>query len=606
MKSVPRFAVVLCLLAGLVAIAVPPLLRARLSPSGVAPNASTSGEATTTAAPVVAPAHRPTAPALASTRRRPAGRRDELVAAPPPVAALAVPGGVVGGVVGGMPTQAPPPPALAAPRVAREADVDRSSPGLDAEAYDRVRDNPFLAASANPLSTFSVDVDTASYANVRRFLTRGQLPPKDAVRLEELLNYFRYDYAEPRGEAPFSVTTEAGPCPWMPEHRLVLVGLRGRSLAEDAVPPRRLTFLLDVSGSMDVPNKLPLLKHAMGLLVETLREQDRVAIVVYAGSSGLVLPPTSGDRKAEIRDALVSLEAGGSTAGGAGIQLAYRVAEDMFLPGGVNRVVLATDGDFNVGVTSLGDLSRLIEEKRRTGVFLSVLGFGEGNLKDSTMEMLADRGNGNYSYVDDLAEARKVLVSEAGSTLVTIAKDVKVQVEMNPGRVAAYRLLGYENRLLRAEDFADDGKDAGEIGAGHTVTALYEIVPNGVATSLPGVEPLRYQEPAAPTRAAASDELLTVKLRYKEPEGETSRLLSATVRDGEAPRPSESLRFAAAVAEFGLLLRDSEHRGEATWAQVRDLAEGARGRDAGGYRAAFLDLVRRAEALAAPRQAAIR
>jgi Ca-activated chloride channel family protein len=490
--------------------------------------------------------------------------------------------------------------------MARGAEIDRSSPGLDGEAYDRIRENPFLAAATNALSTFSIDVDTASYANVRRFLARGQLPPKDAVRLEELLNYFRYDYPEPRGETPFSVTAEVGPCPWKPEHRLVLVGLRGRSLAEAALPPRRLTFLLDVSGSMDAPNKLPLLKEAMGLLVEGLREQDRVAIVVYAGSSGLVLPPTSGDRKAEIRDALASLEAGGSTAGGAGIQLAYRVAEDMLLPGGANRVVLATDGDFNLGVTSLGDLSRLIEEKRRTGVFLSVLGFGEGNLKDSTMEMLADRGNGNYSYVDDLGEARKVLVHEAGGTLVTIAKDVKIQVEMNPRRVAAYRLLGYENRLLRAEDFADDRKDAGEIGSGHTVTALYEVVPSGVATSLPGVEPLRYQEPAVHSRAAASDELLTVKLRYKEPEGETSRLLNAAVRDcGPVGRGSLNLRFAAAVAEFGLLLRESEHKGGATWPQVLDLAGGALGRDLGGYRKAFVDLVRQAKALSSPRQASI-
>jgi Ca-activated chloride channel family protein len=612
MKSVPKFAIVLCLLVGLVAIAVvPTLLRARLAYRSADPSAPGKGsEPEVAALPTAQPSMQapPASPMQRPARPRVVGRTDEAVARAPFVPAVAVPGGIVGGVVGGLPTQAPPLPSAAtlAQKIAREPEIDRFSPGLDTEAYDRVRDNPFLAVSANPLSTFSIDVDTASYANVRRFLARGQLPPKDAVRLEELLNYFRYDYPEPRGETPFSVTTEVGPCPWKPERRLVLVGLRGRSLEEAAVPPRRLTFLLDVSGSMDAPNKLPLLKEAMALLVESLGEEDRVAIVVYAGSSGLVLPPTSGDRKSEIRDALASLEAGGSTAGGAGIQLAYQVAREMFLPGGVNRVVLATDGDFNVGVTSLGDLSRLIEEKRRTGVFLSVLGFGEGNLKDSTMEMLADRGNGNYSYIDELGEARKVLVSEAGGTLVTIAKDVKIQVEMNPRRVAAYRLLGYENRLLRAEDFADDRKDAGEIGAGHTVTALYEIVPPGVPIDLPAADPLRYQEKSDPSRAAASDELLTVKLRYKEPESDASRLLSAAVRDhGPGSRPSENLRFAAAVAEFGLLLRESEHRGQARWAQVLELAEGARGRDAGGYREAFLDLARRAEELSSTQQAAI-
>jgi Ca-activated chloride channel family protein len=509
-----------------------------------------------------------------------------------------VPGGVMGGIVGGLPMRAP---RLALEQLERPSDVYRGPADFHTEAYDVIRDNPFLAAAANPLSTFSIDVDTASYANVRRFLDQGQLPPKDAVRIEELLNYFRYDYPEPGGEAPFSVATEVAACPWNPEHRLVLVGLRGRSIPDAAVPPRRLTFLLDVSGSMDMPSKLPLLKQAMALLVETLREQDRVAIVVYAGSSGLVLPPTAGDRKAEIREALASLQAGGSTAGGAGIQLAYRVADEMFLRGAVNRVVLATDGDFNVGVTSMGELSRLIEEKRRGGVFLSVLGFGEGNLKDATMEMLADRGNGNYSYVDSLAEARKVLVSEAGGTLVTIAKDVKIQVELNPRRVSAYRLIGYENRLLRAEDFADDRKDAGEIGAGHTVTALYEVVPAGVPIDLPRVAPLRYQGRAPLSDAAAGDELMTVKLRYKQPDGDTSRLLSTAVRDVPAPA-SENLRFAAAVAEFGMLLRGSKHMAASSWAQARDLARGATGVDRGRYRQAFLGLVQKAEDLSTRRE----
>jgi Ca-activated chloride channel family protein len=604
MKSVVRFGLVLCLLLGLVAIAALVLIpRVERPPVGRTAGLVVSPPPASTT-PAVPNAASP-APPPAAAPRAVRERKDEAFLAAVEIDAGVeggVPGGVVGGMVGGLATQAPAGLALA--RRTRPADVYRGPADFHTEAYDPIRDNPFLAATANPLSTFSIDVDTASYANVRRFLAQGRLPPKDAVRVEELLNYFRYDYPEPSGEVPFSVTTEVAACPWKPEHRLVLVGLRGRSIAGAAVPPRRLTFLLDVSGSMDTKAKLPLLKQAMTLLVETLREQDRVAIVVYAGSSGLVLPPTPGDLKVEIRDALASLEAGGSTAGGAGIQLAYRVAADMFLPGGVNRVVLATDGDFNVGITSLGELSRLIEEKRRGGVSLSVLGFGEGNLKDSTMEMLADRGNGNYSYIDSLAEARKVLVSEAGGTLVTIAKDVKIQVELNPRRVAAYRLIGYENRLLRAEDFADDRKDAGEIGAGHTVTALYEVVPAGVPTSLPGVDPLRYQQPALLEGAAAGDELLTVKLRYKQPDGDASRLLATSVRDVPAPA-SENVRFAAAVAEFAMLLRDSEHKGGSSWAQALALVEGARGGDPGGYREAFVDLVRRAEELSTRRQAAI-
>ena len=510
-----------------------------------------------------------------------------------------VAGGIVGGVVGGLPD------AFGRVRLEREAKLHAASQDFQTEAYERIRDNPFLAAAQNPLSTFSIDVDTASYANVRRFLTQGQLPPKDAVRIEELLNYFRYDYPEPTGKAPFSVTTELAPCPWRPDHRLALVGLRGRSLEEKALPPRRLTFLIDVSGSMETPDKLPLLKDALALLVEGLREQDQVAIVVYAGQSGLALPPTSGERKAEIRAALAALEAGGSTAGGAGIELAYRVAAGMYRPGAINRVLLATDGDFNVGVTSVGELSRLIEEKRKTGVFLSVLGFGQGNLKDATMERLADGGNGNYSYIDSLAEAKKVLVSEAGATLVTIAKDVKIQVEWNPSRVAGYRLVGYENRLLHAEDFADDRKDAGEIGAGHTVTALYEVVPAGLPLDGPTREPLRYQQPPA-LAAAHADEVFTLKLRYKEPEGDTSRLLvSAVAASSETARGSERLRFAAAVAGFGLLLRESEYRGQASWPMVLELARGSKDKDASGYRAEFLGLAERAAALQAPKQASV-
>jgi Ca-activated chloride channel family protein len=481
------------------------------------------------------------------------------------------------------------------------------APAFNTEAYDHIRDDGFLTVAANPLSTFSVDVDTASYANVRRFLQGGQLPPKDAVRIEELVNYFRYDYPDPEGEAPFSITTGIAPCPWAKDHLLALVGLQGRRVPDRDVPPRNLVFLIDVSGSMEDPRKLPLLIEGMGLLVDQLRPEDRVAIAVYAGTSGLVLPTTAGDRKAEIRAALQKLRAGGSTAGGAGIQLAYREAASSFIEGGVNRVILATDGDFNVGLTSHGDLVRLIEEKRKTGVFLSVLGFGEGNLKDATMEKLADSGNGNYSYIDTLAEARKVLVSDVGATLFTIAKDVKIQVEFNPRQVSAYRLLGYENRALRAEDFADDRKDAGEIGAGHSVTALYEIVPPGVAASVPGVDPLKYQDAGRPSAAASSGEVLTVKLRYKEPDGEQSRLKTVAVRAGEpSASATASLRFASAVAAFGMLLRDSEHKGSASWETVRRLVADAGAEDAEGYRAEFLGLVARAETLAGPRVAITR
>ncbi len=533
-----------------------------------------------------------------------------------------VPGGVVGGIAGGLPDPAGHREATHEIQLARapaakmaafgfdvrkdEESYRVSRPPVDREAYEHIRDNPFLAAASNPLSTFSIDVDTASYANVRRFLTAGQLPPKDAVRIEELVNYFRYDYPEPRGNAPFSITTELGACPWEPEHRLVLVGLRGRSLDEESLPPRSLTFLLDVSGSMNSPDKLPLLKRAMGMLVETLREEDRVAIVVYAGASGLVLPPTSGAHREEIQAALDSLRAGGSTAGGAGIELAYRVAADSFVEGGINRVVLATDGDFNVGLSSEGDLVRLIEEKRETGVFLSVLGFGQGNLQDSKMEKLADHGNGNYAYIDSYREAQKVLVSEAGGTLVTIAKDVKIQVEFNPARVAAYRLIGYENRALRAEDFADDQKDAGEIGAGHTVTALYEVVPVGVDIDLPAVDPLKYQGPGTATPGRASHELMTVKLRHKQPDGDRSRLQSVAI-DDVAPghELSANLRFSSAVAAFGMLLRESEHRGSASWEQVMELASSAVGSDPGGHRTEFVVLARSAERLATMEQVAI-
>jgi Ca-activated chloride channel family protein len=486
-----------------------------------------------------------------------------------------------------------------ADRSARKVDgfTPQTLAPMNTEAYHHIVDNAFQAVADTPLSTFSIDVDTASYANMRRFLRDRQLPPPDAVRIEELINYFHYDYAAPEDGTPFSVTSHVADCPWNRDHRLVLLGLQARRLPEGQVPPRNLVFLLDVSGSMNEPNKLPLVKAALGLLVDQLRVQDRISVVVYAGASGLVLPPTPGDRKGEIRAAIEMLEAGGSTAGGAGLQLAYKTAREAFIEGGVNRVVLATDGDFNVGVTSEGDLTRLIEQKRKTGVSLSVLGFGMGNLKDSMMEMLADKGNGNYAYVDSLAEARKVLVTEAASTLVTVAKDVKLQVEFNPAAVAAYRLIGYENRTLADADFNDDAKDAGDIGAGHSVTALYEIIPAGAPGGARRVDPLRYQEARRASAAAATDELMTVKLRYKEPDGEASRLLAVAVKDG--PRSdSADVRFAAAVAAFGMLLRDSEHKGTATYAAVLELARQGRGKDPDGYRTEFIQLIESARALA--------
>jgi len=472
-------------------------------------------------------------------------------------------------------------------------------PGHNTEDYDRIEENPFLAVANNPLSTFSIDVDTASYANVRRFLNQNLLPPPDAVRIEELINYFSYDYEPPSGDVPFATHVEVAGCPWQPEHRLVRIGIKGWEIPADTRPPSNLVFLLDVSGSMRPENKLPLLKKGLKLLIEQLGESDRVAIVVYAGASGLVLPSTPGDQKGQILEALDGLSSGGSTNGGAGIQLAYNVAAQNFIPGGCNRVILATDGDFNVGVTNQGDLTRLIEEKAKTGVFLTALGFGFGNIKDSTIEKLADKGNGNYAYIDTIKEAQKVLVEEMGATLVTIAKDVKIQVEFNPAEVQAYRLIGYENRMLRDEDFNDDTKDAGEIGAGHTVTALYEVVPPGVQFEARDVDPLRYQQPAQEGDRPASDELLLVKIRYKKPEGDTSSLIEVPVRDGgqEFKKASADFKFASAVAAYGMLLRGSEYAGEANWKQIGRWAETGLGEDRYGYRDEFVSLVEKAREL---------
>lgn len=484
----------------------------------------------------------------------------------------------------------------AAPMVPLASGMSPVNGSWNREAYSKIDESGFHLVADDPLSTFSIDVDTASYANVRRFLNDGALPPADAVRVEELINYFRFDYANPTDSHPFGVTTDVGPAPWAPAHRLVLVGLEAPELDLGPAPPKNLVFLLDVSGSMASPDKLPLVKTAMRMLTATLTPADRVAIVVYAGASGVVLPSTSGADKARIEQAIEDLRPGGSTNGAAGIQLAYDIAARSFIRNGVNRVILASDGDFNVGVTSQGELLRLIEEKRERGVFLSVLGVGTGNLNDSTMEQLANRGNGNYSYLDSLHEARRVLIAEAGGTLVTVAKDVKIQVEFNPAAVGAYRLVGYENRVLAHRDFNDDRKDAGEIGAGHTVTALYEIVPVGVDVDVPAVDPLKYQNTPRPVAGAGSDELLTVKLRYKAPDGDVSQLMSVPVHD-RADAIGPNLGFAAAVAEFGMLLRRSEHAGAASWTQARDLARQHRGDDPDGYRAEFIRMVELAAAL---------
>ena len=475
------------------------------------------------------------------------------------------------------------------------------------ERYARFDENRPRTSSEQPLSTFSIDVDTASYANVRRFLTSGRLPPPGAVRIEEMVNYFRYDYPQPVGDRPFSVTLEAAECPWHSGRRLVRIGLAGRDIDRRERPAGNLVFLIDVSGSMAAANKLPLVKQALAMLVEELTENDSVAIVTYAGDAGVKLPAISGDQKGKILAVIEALSPGGSTHGSAGINLAYEQAAERFIPGGVNRVILATDGDLNVGVTSDEALVDLIKRKAEGGTFLTVLGFGEGNLQDAKMEKIADNGNGIYAYIDGAREARKVLVEQLTGSTITIAKDVKIQVEFNPTQVASYRLLGYENRIMAAEDFRNDRKDAGEIGAGHSVTALYEIelVGDGSEGSA-GAEPLKYQatQPKPALEAALVDgetsrELLTVKLRWKKPEGDASTLDEVPLvdRGGAFEQASADLRFAGAVAAFGMVLRNSEYKGEATLPLVAKIAAGALGQDRGGYRAEFLDLVRKAETL---------
>ncbi len=466
------------------------------------------------------------------------------------------------------------------------------------EGYATIHENGYKSVHNNPLSTFSIDVDRASYANVRRFLNQGARPPIDAVRIEEMVNYFKYNYPEPEGEHPFSVYTEVATCPWNDDHYLMHIGLKGVEIDKTELPPSNLVFLLDVSGSMNSPNKLPLLKSAFTMLVNELRPQDRVAIVVYAGAAGLVLESTPGNQKEKILEAIERLEAGGSTAGGAGLNLAYKVAMDNFSENGNNRIILATDGDFNIGSSSNAEMERLIEKKREQGVFMTVLGFGMGNYKDDKMEIIADKGNGNYAYIDNIQEARKVLVGEFGGTLFTIAKDVKFQIEFNPEHIKSYRLIGYENRLLNDEDFNDDKKDAGEMGAGHTVTALYELVPVDAETAVPSIDPLKYQPQRniRKKKELTNKELLTIKLRYKQPEGTISTLMEKAFAGPvvDFDKASENLRFSAAVAGFGMILRESEHIGNYSIDNIIEMAKNSKGNDEEGYRSEFIRLARTA------------
>ncbi len=469
---------------------------------------------------------------------------------------------------------------------------------FNTEDYDNITENGFKRVADDPLSTFSIDVDAASYSNVRRFLQNNQLPPAGAVRTEEMINYFTYEYPQPSGSDPFSINTELSRCPWNPENKLLLIGLQGKKVPTDQLPPSNLVFLIDVSGSMNWPNKLPLVKSSLKMLTDQLRGNDRISIVVYAGSAGLKLPATSGNEKMKIKNAIDGLEAGGSTAGGEGIKLAYKTAQNNFMEEGNNRVILCTDGDFNVGVSSDDALVRLIEQEREKGIFLTVLGYGMGNYKDNKMQQLADKGNGNHAYIDGLNEAKKVLVNEFGGTLFTIAKDVKLQVEFNPALVAGYRLIGYENRMLNKEDFNDDKKDAGELGSGHTVTALYEIIPAGVKSNfLKDVDPLKYQQKK--NEGVNEDELATIKFRYKAPDNNKSKLIVHTVKNGATPleNVSPNLRFAASVAGFSMLLRDSEFKGNTTFSSVIQMANHSLGNDEEGYRKEFISLVKRAQEL---------
>ncbi len=471
------------------------------------------------------------------------------------------------------------------------------------EGYDNIKENPFLKSADNPLSTFSIDVDGASYSNIRRFISNGQLPPDGAVRIEEMINYFTYNYPQPTGDTPFSIHTEYTVCPWNEKHHLVAIGLQGKKIPTENLPAANIVFLIDVSGSMWSQDKLPLVQSSMKLLADQLRPRDKVAIVVYAGSAGLVLPSTDGNDKTKIKDAIDALQAGGSTAGGAGIKLAYKVAQDNFIRNGNNRIVLCTDGDFNVGQSSDDELERMIEEKRKSGVYLTVLGFGTGNYQDAKMQKLANKGNGNHAYIDNLSEARKVLISQFGGTMFTIAKDVKLQVEFNPAKVQGYRLIGYENRMLAKEDFNDDKKDAGELGSGHTVTALYEIIPLGVhAPELKKVDELKYQKPQgkAPIFNNAN-EVMTVKFRYKKPAEDKSLLLEKIISGSPVAfnNAGNNIKLAAAVAKFGMMLRGSEYKGAGGYDMALQILNPLVKEDKEGYKTELVQLVKASQSLAA-------
>jgi Ca-activated chloride channel family protein len=470
---------------------------------------------------------------------------------------------------------------------------------FNTESYDHINENGFRKVNDDPLATFSIDVDAASYSNVRRFLNQGKLPPAGAVRVEEMINYFTYNYEQPKSDDPFSLSTEISSCPWNSKHQLALIGLQGKKIPVENLPASNFVFLIDVSGSMENENRLPLVKSSLKLLIEQLREEDRIAIVVYAGAAGLVLPSTSGNNKTKIKDAIEQLHAGGSTAGGEGIKLAYKVAKENYVREGNNRIILCTDGDFNVGASSDDEMERLIEDERKTGVYLTVLGYGMGNYKDSKMQKLADKGNGNHAYIDGLIEAKKVLVNEFSGTLFTIAKDVKLQIEFNPTKVAGYRLIGYENRLLNKEDFNDDKKDAGELGSGHTGTALYEIIPAGIESEfLKSVDELKYQKPKK-AKSSVGDEVMNIKLRYKAPDSDVSKLIEHSVlnRQIAIENTSDNFRFTAAVAQLGMLLRNSEFKQKSSYENVLALANKSRDDDKEGYRSEFIQLVKKAEIL---------
>lgn len=487
-----------------------------------------------------------------------------------------------------------PQPMALAGRAMKENDsfFITSPPPWNREAYNALSENGFIKTTHDPLSTFSIDVDTASYSNMRRFINQGALPPVGAIRIEEMINYFSYDYPRPENKKPFSVTTELGPCPWNAEHKLVRIGLKAKDIDKKDLPPSNLVFLVDVSGSMSAPNKLPLLKQSMKMLVQQLDKDDRVSMVVYAGMDFILLEPTAGSEQKKILAAIDMLGAGGSTHASSGIITAYKLAKQVYMPKGNNRIILASDGDFNVGTTSRGELQKLIEDKRKSGIYLTVLGFGMGNYHDDTMEILADKGNGNYAYIDNLLEAKKVMVKEMSGTMFALARDVKIQVEFNPAMVGAYRLIGYENRALADSDFSNDTKDAGEIGVGHTVTALYELIPAG-SDDLPRIDPLKYQQVKGTGNGQYNNELMTVKLRYKPLHQKKSLLLTTTVPNRKIALNSTSndFRFAAAVAGFGMLLQDSDLRGELDYDQVLTLAKNAKGTDDEGYRAEFIRLV---------------